>query len=111
MEQDSTGKWEGTISGKKTPIFLTVILLGVLTGASVAHGEGKRLVPDTERKIIVLDPGHGGNDSGARGSGGSQEKDVTLAVARALPHCVARSNADLSRVPARPTIRRHEAFS
>ncbi len=33
---------------------------------------------------IVLDPGHGGEDPGAVGSGGSQEKDVTLSIARRL---------------------------
>ncbi|WP_421848769.1 N-acetylmuramoyl-L-alanine amidase [Oricola sp.] len=33
---------------------------------------------------VVLDPGHGGIDGGARGAGGTREKDVTLAFARAL---------------------------
>lgn len=33
---------------------------------------------------ITLDPGHGGEDPGAIGSGGSYEKNVTLAVARRL---------------------------
>ncbi|AEG60005.1 N-acetylmuramoyl-L-alanine amidase [Desulforamulus ruminis] len=34
------------------------------------------------RKIIVIDPGHGGYDPGAVGSKGLQEKAVTLAVAK-----------------------------
>ena len=33
---------------------------------------------------IVLDPGHGGNDSGARAAHGIWEKEVTLAIAREL---------------------------
>jgi N-acetylmuramoyl-L-alanine amidase len=33
---------------------------------------------------IVIDPGHGGEDPGAIGRGGSLEKDVTLAIARRL---------------------------
>jgi N-acetylmuramoyl-L-alanine amidase len=33
---------------------------------------------------IVLDPGHGGNDSGARATQGLVEKDITLDIARAL---------------------------
>jgi N-acetylmuramoyl-L-alanine amidase len=33
---------------------------------------------------IVLDPGHGGEDPGARGRGGSNEKDVTLIIAKRL---------------------------
>jgi N-acetylmuramoyl-L-alanine amidase len=39
----------------------------------------------TDRLIIVaLDPGHGGEDPGAIGPGGTHEKDVVLAVARRL---------------------------
>jgi N-acetylmuramoyl-L-alanine amidase len=33
---------------------------------------------------IVLDPGHGGIDGGARGPGGTEEKDITLAFARTI---------------------------
>ena len=45
--------------------------------------------PDDEPEVarlvtIVLDPGHGGEDPGAIGAGGSQEKQVTLQVARRL---------------------------
>lgn len=35
-------------------------------------------------RTIVLDPGHGGADEGARGPEGTLEKDVTLSVARRL---------------------------
>ncbi|GAC1627302.1 MAG: N-acetylmuramoyl-L-alanine amidase [Nevskia sp.] len=34
--------------------------------------------------VIAVDAGHGGQDPGARGRGGLQEKDVTLAIARRL---------------------------
>ena len=33
-------------------------------------------------RTIALDPGHGGEDEGARGANGAKEKDVALAVAR-----------------------------
>ena len=40
---------------------------------------------DGERDVIVaVDAGHGGVDPGAIGRGGTREKDVTLAIARAL---------------------------
>ncbi len=35
-------------------------------------------------QTIVIDPGHGGDEPGARGEAGGLEKDVTLAVARRL---------------------------
>ncbi|MDD5241132.1 MAG: N-acetylmuramoyl-L-alanine amidase [Sulfuricella sp.] len=41
--------------------------------------------PDVIRMIIIaIDAGHGGEDPGARGKNGSNEKDVTLAIARRL---------------------------
>lgn len=35
-----------------------------------------------DRKIVVLDPGHGGIDPGTIGRRGTQEKEITLAIAR-----------------------------
>ncbi len=34
--------------------------------------------------VVVLDPGHGGTDSGARGGSGIVEKEVTMSLARAV---------------------------
>jgi len=34
--------------------------------------------------MVVIDPAHGGADTGARGEGGTQEKDVVLVLARVL---------------------------
>lgn len=50
--------------------------------------EVPRLVPSSRRtdlatkKIIVLDPGHGGHDGGAHGVNGMWEKDITLDLAK-----------------------------
>jgi N-acetylmuramoyl-L-alanine amidase len=35
-------------------------------------------------KVIAIDPGHGGYDSGAIGPGGTKEKDITLSVSKKL---------------------------
>jgi N-acetylmuramoyl-L-alanine amidase len=41
------------------------------------------IAPTAAVRTIALDPGHGGEDEGARGSvGGAKEKDITLSVAR-----------------------------
>ena len=46
--------------------------------AAVAPGKTDRLV------IVALDPGHGGEDPGAIGPGGTREKDVVLQIALLL---------------------------
>ena len=49
---------------------------------------GVEIAPDVmgsgDRPVIVIDPGHGGIDTGARGDGGTIEKDVVLAFAKIL---------------------------
>lgn len=66
--------------------YLIISLLGVIFScAVVTDAVAKRLVPDTEKKrIIVLDPGHGGHDHGAQGSEGTLEKDIVLKLARMI---------------------------
>ncbi len=39
---------------------------------------------DSDKPTIVLDPGHGGIDTGAKGRNGAVEKEITLAFARIL---------------------------
>lgn len=50
------------------------------TGADVLEDRASRPVLRT----VVIDPGHGGDDKGARGPNGTLEKHVTLAVAQRL---------------------------
>ncbi|MBL8503718.1 MAG: N-acetylmuramoyl-L-alanine amidase [Rhodocyclaceae bacterium] len=53
--------------------------------AEKSQSKGPQQEPQITRMVtIVLDPGHGGEDPGAIGRGGSQEKNVTLQVARRL---------------------------
>lgn len=56
--------------------------------APVAPVEPSAVLPfdaaATGIRTIVIDAGHGGDETGARGPNGTQEKDVTLAVARQL---------------------------
>ena len=42
------------------------------------------LAPSGTLRVIVIDAGHGGSEEGAKGPGGTLEKNVTLAVARRL---------------------------
>ncbi len=53
--------------------------------APEVHTSKKSGKPIVDRLVtITLDPGHGGEDPGAIGQGGSQEKNVTLEVAKRL---------------------------
>jgi N-acetylmuramoyl-L-alanine amidase len=79
-----------------------VITLGAATGASTAVAAAPVPVPaeidttpriiraahaptDSGRDVVIaVDAGHGGQDPGAIGHGGTREKDVVLAIARAL---------------------------
>jgi N-acetylmuramoyl-L-alanine amidase len=66
------------------------------TGPTAASIPPAQPPPRTDRLIIVaLDPGHGGEDPGAIGPGGTREKDVVLQVALLLRE----------RINARPGLR------
>jgi len=51
----------------------------VQTAVKVEHAR-----PDARDLVIAIDAGHGGEDPGAIGKNGTREKDVVLAIARAL---------------------------
>jgi N-acetylmuramoyl-L-alanine amidase len=54
---------------------------------------GERVeVPTGERLVVVLDPGHGGKEGGAKGASGKREKELVLSLARIL-------QAELERLP------------
>jgi N-acetylmuramoyl-L-alanine amidase len=40
--------------------------------------------PISNKKVIVIDPGHGGTETGAKGQNGTLEKDVTMSISRKL---------------------------
>jgi N-acetylmuramoyl-L-alanine amidase len=54
--------------------------IAAVPGIRAAHAPS-----GAERPVVIaVDAGHGGDDPGASGPGGTHEKDVTLAIARAL---------------------------
>lgn len=72
------------------PARLTIDLFP--TGSAAAGRQGAPpeptpvvdLTPAGVIRTVALDPGHGGDDSGAHGPGGSVEKEITLQLARRL---------------------------
>jgi N-acetylmuramoyl-L-alanine amidase len=69
------------------------------TGRS--KGDGEREAPGPSAGFIVIDPGHGGRDGGARGQAGTKEKDVVLDIAKRLA-------AELRRKGVRLTLTRRD---
>jgi N-acetylmuramoyl-L-alanine amidase len=63
---------------------LIVDLSGAAAAPLAVRAEHAR--PEARNLIIAIDAGHGGDDPGAIGKFGTQEKDVTLAIARLLAH-------------------------
>jgi N-acetylmuramoyl-L-alanine amidase len=49
-----------------------------------AERKGSQELKAKKTRIVVIDPGHGGEDPGAIGPNGTREKEVVLAVARKL---------------------------
>ena len=46
--------------------------------------EEQAKVAEQAKIVVAIDAGHGGEDPGARGSSGTKEKDITLAIAKKL---------------------------
>ena len=66
------------------------------TGSTRSTEKGDRVIKGAEpaqaRFTVVIDAGHGGIDSGARGVSGAIEKDVTLTFARELKSALEKLN-------------------
>lgn len=60
-------------------IYAVQIVMVLLLKSGFLFGQGLGA-----KKVIVIDPGHGGKDSGAVGVNGIKEEDVVLGVAKAI---------------------------
>ena len=54
------------------------------TQRATPSGKGSPRVSPSAKPLIIIDPGHGGQDPGARGANGTYEKNIVLAVALEL---------------------------
>ena len=72
------------------PAHVTVDLLATAAPPAGRSSQAAEAPPSVDSgpqgviRTVVIDPGHGGDDAGTRGAGGTVEKDLTLLVARRL---------------------------
>ena len=65
--------------GVTPAILLAICLAAAPLAIAVENGSAQ-----TSGRTVVIDPGHGGSDTGVKGPGGTAEKDVTLRLARLI---------------------------
>ena len=69
----------------QSPILWAVAVLGLWLGARGGPAPVQAAPGEKDRfDVVVIDPGHGGEDRGARGTGGLEEKDLVLDVSQRL---------------------------
>lgn len=56
----------------------------VSSNTAVRPAQARTVPVSSEQVIVAIDAGHGGQDPGAIGAGGTKEKNVTIAIARKL---------------------------
>ncbi|WP_428246385.1 N-acetylmuramoyl-L-alanine amidase family protein [Ferrovibrio sp.] len=66
------------------PLLLPAAIVPVAPAPAMPQAGPSTAPGRDSRKLIVLDPGHGGHDPGAISASGRYEKELTLAVAQAL---------------------------
>jgi N-acetylmuramoyl-L-alanine amidase len=88
-------------SSKRTDAFRRPLLWLLLLTIAVSPGlcqsaadEAQRSGRDVNKiKTVVIDPGHGGMETGAKGKNGTLEKDITLAIALKLKALIEKNMA------------------
>ena len=65
-------------------------LRGQLNGRHAPPAQGKSSEPEL---MVMIDPGHGGEDPGAIGSAGTREKDIALSIAKKLEELISRESS------------------
>lgn len=62
---------------------------------TVEHKEVKKVQIEEGQRIVVIDAGHGGYDSGSEAFNGTYEKDVTLKVAKKVGAYIEKQRSDI----------------
>lgn len=69
---------------KKVNSFIKIATLSIIVFQSCLFTAQKVYAEEEKRKIILVDPGHGGMDGGAVSKNGTVEKDINLSIGKKL---------------------------
>jgi N-acetylmuramoyl-L-alanine amidase len=72
------------IATDRTSFMRNIVLENRPAPSTSIKGSESPKIDNDPRPLVVLDPGHGGIDTGTKGSGGELEKDVVLAFVQTL---------------------------
>lgn len=81
-----------------TALFAAASVLLLTAAGAAVRSAAARIASDADvppRPVIVLDPGHGGEDGGASGSDGTPEKELNLSVATAVGDILTAAGYDV----------------
>lgn len=70
--------------GKRRILFVFLILVFLSAASALMEKKQETVALSENSKTLVIDPGHGGIDSGALGADGTRESDINLAIALRL---------------------------
>lgn len=70
--------------GKRRILFVFLILVFLSAASALMEKKQETAALSENSKTLVIDPGHGGIDSGALGADGTRESDINLAIALRL---------------------------
>lgn len=85
---------------KRSFILLLLFIIAITVFSIFAYdAEAKSYVKSEEnkstKKLILIDPGHGGKDGGAVSKNGTVEKNINLIIASKLKECLLKSGYDV----------------
>ena len=76
-------------------VSMTIIACNMDKVATVEMEKENKNVKTKNGKVVVIDPGHGGDDPGKVGVNGTKEKDVNLAISKCLKEVLEDNGFDV----------------
>ena len=93
--------------------YLNLLLIGLTTACLCFWPNASVGQDPVDMYKVIVDPGHGGQDTGSKGSDGLLEKDVTMALAKKLVQTLEETgefSTELTRADAQ-AVSRHSTDS